>query len=40
MVRSLEVGPLAAYLVALLGQSDHSLRKKLKDYASDHGIAI
>ncbi|HKO08615.1 MAG TPA: putative PEP-binding protein, partial [Alphaproteobacteria bacterium] len=40
MVRSLEVAPLAAYLVALLGQSDHSLRKKLKDYASDHGIAI
>ncbi|HUI16102.1 MAG TPA: phosphoenolpyruvate--protein phosphotransferase, partial [Alphaproteobacteria bacterium] len=40
MLRSLEVAPLAGYLEALIGQADHSLRKKLKDYAADHGIAI
>ena len=40
MLRSLEVAPLAGYLELLIGQADHSLRKKLKDYAADHGIAI
>ncbi len=40
LLRSLEVAPLAGYLESLIGQADHSLRKKLKDYAADHGIAI
>jgi phosphotransferase system enzyme I (PtsP) len=40
MVRSLSVAPLAAYLETLLALPDHSLRRKLKDYALDHGVAL
>jgi len=40
MVRSLDLGSLARYLVPLLERPDHSLRGKLLSFARDHGIVI
>lgn len=40
MLRSLDVGALAAYLKRLLDLPDHSLRHHLRAYARDHGVAL
>lgn len=40
MVRSLEIGPLEAYMSTLLDSADHSLRNKLRNFALDHGVAL
>jgi phosphotransferase system, enzyme I, PtsP len=40
MIRSLEVAPLASYLLRLVGAPDRSVREKLRAYAFDHGVAI
>ena len=40
MIRSLEVEPLSRYLDSLLSQPAPSLRRKLRAYALDHGVAI
>ncbi|OAN45361.1 phosphoenolpyruvate--protein phosphotransferase [Magnetospirillum moscoviense] len=40
MIRSLEVGPLRAYLATLLRLPDRSLRDKLKAFAIDHGVIL
>jgi phosphotransferase system enzyme I (PtsP) len=40
MVRSLDLPPLAKYLDELCRLADHSVRKKLQDFARDHDIPI
>jgi phosphotransferase system enzyme I (PtsP) len=40
MVRSVHVDDLAKYLNTLLGSPEHSLRRKLIDYARDHAVQI
>lgn len=40
MVRSLDAGALADYIVTLLNLPDHSLRARLHSFAVDHGIEI
>jgi phosphotransferase system enzyme I (PtsP) len=40
MIRSLDVGPVRAYLSGLLDRPDRSLRDKLKAFAIDHGVVI
>jgi phosphotransferase system enzyme I (PtsP) len=40
MIRSLDIGPLEAYLNTLLKSPDHSLRNKLKTFAQDHGVVL
>ncbi|MGE5546989.1 MAG: phosphoenolpyruvate--protein phosphotransferase [Solirubrobacterales bacterium] len=40
MIRSLTVGPVAAYLDMLLASPSHSLRPKLKSFAIDHGVVL
>lgn len=40
MLRSLEVGPLQAYLDRVLTVPDHSLRARLRAYALDHGVVL
>ena len=38
MLRSLDVAALAHYIDTLLDLPDHSVRRRLKAYARDHGI--
>ncbi len=40
MLRSLDAGPLAAYVHRLLDLPDHSLRRHLSAYAHDHDIVL
>jgi phosphotransferase system enzyme I (PtsP) len=40
MIRTLEVGPVKAYLDGLLRSPDRSLRDKLKSFAIDHGVVV
>ncbi len=40
MIRSLKLGPLAAYMDELLDRPDRSLRLRLKAFAQDHGVEI
>ncbi|MGE5476817.1 MAG: phosphoenolpyruvate--protein phosphotransferase [Bacteroidales bacterium] len=40
MIRTLEVGPVKAYLDGLLKSPDRSLRDKLKSFAIDHGVVV
>jgi phosphotransferase system enzyme I (PtsP) len=40
MIRSLDLRPLGPYLDRLLGQSEHSLRDKLRAFAVDHGVEL
>ncbi len=40
MIRSLELGPLVAYVGEQLKSSDRSLRDKLKSFALDHGVVL
>jgi phosphotransferase system enzyme I (PtsP) len=40
MVLSLSTAPLASYLDSLLAAPDHSLRPKLRAFASDHGVVL
>jgi len=40
MVRSLDLPPLAKYLDELCRVADHSVRKKLSDFARDHNIPV
>jgi phosphotransferase system enzyme I (PtsP) len=40
MVLSLAAAPLADYLDSLMSSPDHSLRPKLRAFASDHGVVI
>jgi len=40
MVLSLAAAPLAGYLETLLLSADHSLRPKLRAFASDHGVVL
>jgi phosphotransferase system enzyme I (PtsP) len=40
MVRSLELEPLANYVRSLATAPDHSLREKLRSYATDRGVLI
>ncbi|MBF0168429.1 MAG: phosphoenolpyruvate--protein phosphotransferase [Alphaproteobacteria bacterium] len=40
MIRSLELGPLEAFMSGLLDRPDRSLRLRLKAYARDHGVDI
>ncbi|HLY44351.1 MAG TPA: phosphoenolpyruvate--protein phosphotransferase [Stellaceae bacterium] len=40
MIRSLDAAPLARYLDEIGGRPDHSLRRWLEAYASDHAIAL
>ena len=40
MVRSLDLPPLAKYLEELCRLADHSVRKKLQDFARDHNIPV
>ncbi|MDA0339503.1 MAG: peptidase, partial [Proteobacteria bacterium] len=40
MIRSLDVSQLTPYLGGLLRSPDHSLRRKLIDFAVDHGVEL
>lgn len=40
MVRSLDVGALEPYLRSLMSSRDRSLRRKLIDFARDHGVEL
>ncbi len=40
MLRGLEVGPLAAYIDFLAGQTCHSVRERLRHYARDRGVIL
>ena len=40
MVLSLAASPLAVYLDSLMRSPDHSLRPKLRAFASDHGVVL
>jgi len=40
MLRSLDAGRFHDYLSALLGLSDHSLRRRLSAYAQDHAVSL
>jgi phosphotransferase system enzyme I (PtsP) len=40
MVLSLAAAPLAGYLDSLMRAPDHSLRPKLRAFASDHGVVL
>lgn len=40
MIRSLTLGPLAAYMDRILDAPDHSVREKLRAFARDHGVMI
>ncbi len=40
MLRSLDVGACAAYVAALLDLPERSLRRRLFDYAKDHGVVL
>jgi phosphotransferase system enzyme I (PtsP) len=40
MIRSLNVRVLGDYLATLYDAPDHSLRPKLRAFATDHGIVI
>lgn len=40
MIRTLNVGPVKAYLDSLLKAPDRSLRDKLKSFAIDHGVVL
>ena len=40
MVRSLDVGALEPYLFSLLDLRDHSLRSRLRGFATDHGVSF
>ncbi|MCG8509997.1 MAG: phosphoenolpyruvate--protein phosphotransferase [Rhodospirillales bacterium] len=40
MIRSLDVASLDRYMESLLTAADHSLRRKLRAFAKDHGVMI
>ena len=40
MALTADVGALRAYMDELLVSPDHSLRRKLKAYAMDHGVVL
>jgi phosphotransferase system enzyme I (PtsP) len=40
MLRSLEIGPLKAYMAERIGLPHASLRRDLTSYARDHGVAL
>jgi hypothetical protein len=40
MIRSLDVAALKEYLEEIGRRPDHSLRRKLEDYARDRGIQL
>jgi len=40
MIRSLDVGGVAAYLDEIGDRPDHSLRHRLEAYAGDHGVTL
>jgi phosphotransferase system, enzyme I, PtsP len=40
MVRSLDAGSLAYYLDEIGERPDHSLRRRLEAYASDHAVVL
>jgi len=40
MVRSLNVEELSGYMETLAGSAEHSVRRKLRFFARDHGVAL
>ena len=40
MIRSLDAGALACYLDEIGDRPDHSLRRRLEAYASDHAVVL